>query len=75
MVERDFKHQRWPPKDHFKKLLKATYPHHSYSVKHKLKDCTMIKNFMTSGAFSKVGSLEGTRVGKVRRPLLGKRRS
>jgi hypothetical protein len=29
------------------------YPHHSYPIKHKLKDCTMMKNFMMSGALSK----------------------
>jgi hypothetical protein len=52
-AECDFKHQTWPPKDHFKKLLKATCPHHSYPIKHKLKDCTMIKNFMMSMALSK----------------------
>jgi hypothetical protein len=42
-----------PPKHHFEKLLKATYPHHSYSIKHKIKDYTMMKKFMMSGAFSK----------------------
>jgi hypothetical protein len=26
---------------------------HSYPIKHKFKDCTMMKNFMTSGALSK----------------------
>jgi hypothetical protein len=52
-AERDFKHQTRPPKDHFEKLLKAAYPHHSYPIKHKLKDCTMMKNFMMSGALSK----------------------
>jgi hypothetical protein len=28
----------------------VTCLNHSYPVKHKLKDCTMMKNFMTSGA-------------------------
>jgi hypothetical protein len=37
-TERDFKRQTWLPKDHFEKLLEAIYPHHPYSVKHKLKD-------------------------------------
>jgi hypothetical protein len=35
---RDFKHQTQQPKDHFEKLLEATYPNHLYPVKHKLKD-------------------------------------
>jgi hypothetical protein len=43
----------WPPKDHFKKLLEVTCPHHSYSIKHNLKDYTMMKNFMTLGALFK----------------------
>jgi hypothetical protein len=29
-----------------------------YPVKHKLKDCTMMKNFMTSGALSEGKKLE-----------------
>jgi hypothetical protein len=49
----DFKPQTWPPNNHFEKHLKAPYPHHSYPIKHKLKECTIMKNFMTSGAFSK----------------------
>jgi hypothetical protein len=52
-AERDLKRQTRPPKDHFEKLLETTCLHHSYPVKHKLKDCTMIKKFMTSAAFSK----------------------
>jgi hypothetical protein len=52
-AEHDFMRQMRQPKDHFEKLLEATCPNHSYPVKHKLKDCTMMKNFMTSGAFSK----------------------
>jgi hypothetical protein len=50
-AERDFKRQTRPPKDSFEKLLIATCPHHSYPIKHKLKDHTTIKKFMTSGAF------------------------
>jgi hypothetical protein len=52
-AERDFKCQTRPPKDHFEKLLRVTCPHYSYPIKHKLNDCTMLKNFMTSGTFSK----------------------
>jgi hypothetical protein len=52
-AERNNKHQTRAPKDHFNKHLEAICPHHSYPVKHKLKDCTLIKKFMMSGAFSK----------------------
>jgi hypothetical protein len=37
-------------KDHFEKILEAACPHHPYPIKHKLRDCTMMKRFMTSGA-------------------------
>jgi hypothetical protein len=53
IIERDIKHQAQQSKDHFKKLIEATCPDHSYPIKHKLKDCTMMKKFMTSWAFSK----------------------
>jgi hypothetical protein len=57
------------PKDHFKKLLKTTFPHHSYSIKHKLKDCTMMKNFMMSRAFSKGRKPGGDSGGKSVVPI------
>jgi hypothetical protein len=62
-AERDFKWQTWPSKDHFKKLLEATYLHHPYPVKHMLKDCTMIKKFMMTGTFSR-GSKPGGEPGE-----------
>jgi hypothetical protein len=34
------------PKDHFEKLLDAPYPHHEVPVKHALKDCQLIKNYV-----------------------------
>jgi hypothetical protein len=74
-TEHDFKRQVWPPKDHFEKLLVVTCPHHPYPVKHKLKDCTMMKNFMTPGAFSKGMKPRGTQAGKVWHPFPGKWRS
>jgi hypothetical protein len=57
-AECNLKRQTWPPKDHFEKLLKATYLHDPYHVKHELKDCTMIKKFITSGTLSR-GSKPG----------------
>jgi hypothetical protein len=47
------------PKDHFEKLLKTASLNHTYPVKHKLKDYTMMKNFMNSVALSKGKKLEG----------------
>jgi hypothetical protein len=74
-AERDFKRQMLPPKDHFEKVLEVACLNHSYPIKHKLKDCTMIKNFMTSGAFSKGRKPVGTRAGRARHPFLGRQRS
>jgi hypothetical protein len=42
------KHQVWLPTHHFERLLKEACPNHTYPVKHKLKECDMIKNFMIS---------------------------
>jgi hypothetical protein len=50
IVECYFKWQTQPFEDHFEKLLDATYMHQAYPMKHKLKDCTMLKKFMMSGA-------------------------
>jgi hypothetical protein len=44
------KHQARPPTDHFEKLLEDICPNHSYPVKHKLRDCSMMKNFVASGS-------------------------
>jgi hypothetical protein len=62
-----------PPKDHFEKLLEATYPHHSNPVKHKLKYYTMMKNFMTSVAFSKGRKPGGPEWERCRTRSLGSR--
>jgi hypothetical protein len=36
-----------------RKLLEAACPNHMYPIKNKLKDCTIMKYLMASGAFSK----------------------
>jgi hypothetical protein len=41
------KRQARPPINHFERLLEEAYPNHAYPVKHKLKDCDMMENFMT----------------------------
>jgi hypothetical protein len=48
-TEHDFKRRTRPPKDHFEKILEVVCPHHPYPIKHKLRDCTMMKRFMTLG--------------------------
>jgi hypothetical protein len=44
------KRQPRPPTYHFKQLLEETCPNHTYPIKHKLRDCDMMKSFMTSGS-------------------------
>jgi hypothetical protein len=60
-AERDSKRQALQPTDHFEKLLKATCSNHTYPVRHKLKECTMMKNYMTTGIFIKVKRPKGCR--------------
>jgi hypothetical protein len=35
-----------PPKDHFEKVLNAPCPHHEVPIKHTLKNCQLIKNYV-----------------------------
>jgi hypothetical protein len=67
-TERDFKCQVWQPADHFEKLLEATYPNHTYPVRHKLKKCTMMKNYMATGTFVGGKMPEGDPTGTVKVP-------
>jgi hypothetical protein len=46
------KHQARPPTDHFKWLLEEACPNHIYPIRHKLKDCGMMRIFMTSGSLT-----------------------
>jgi hypothetical protein len=39
--------------DHFEKLLEEACPNHAYPVKHKLRDCGLMKNFMASGSLTR----------------------
>jgi hypothetical protein len=71
-AERDFKQRTRPPKDHFEKVLEAACPHHPYPVKHKLRDCIMMKRFMSSGTPANGNELardlggKGTMLGEVK---------
>jgi hypothetical protein len=68
-TERDFKCQVWQPADHFEKLLEVTYPNHAYPIRHKLKECTMMKNYMSMRTLTKDKKLEGDSVGKAAAPF------
>jgi hypothetical protein len=46
------KSQSWPPTKLFERPLEEACPNHVYPIKHKLKDCGMMKNFMTSGSLT-----------------------
>jgi hypothetical protein len=43
------KHQARPPIDHIKTILEEVFTNHTYPVKHKLRECDMMKNFMILG--------------------------
>jgi hypothetical protein len=50
---RSVKHQTRPLIDHFERLLEEACPNHAYPIKRKLKDCDMMRNFMTSGTLTR----------------------
>jgi hypothetical protein len=47
------KHQALSPRDHFERLLEEAWLNHVYLVKHNLRDCGMMKNFMVSGSLTR----------------------
>jgi hypothetical protein len=68
-VECDVKCQARQPVDHFKKLLKATDPNHTYLVRHKLKESTMMKNYMTMRTFATCKKSNSDLSGKATTPF------
>jgi hypothetical protein len=48
IATRSDKCQARPPTDHFKRLIEEACPNHAYPIRHKLKDCVTMRNFMTS---------------------------
>jgi hypothetical protein len=86
---RGIKRQAWPLTDHFDRLLEEAFMNHAYPIKHRLKDCGMMENFMTSGSLTQGKEPEGDPDRKgvapfprdevvmlvyYRRPHLGRRR-
>jgi hypothetical protein len=49
---RSGKHSSRVPIDHFKRLLEEAFPNHAYFVRHKLKDCNVMRSFMTLGSLT-----------------------
>jgi hypothetical protein len=47
------KHQARLPTDHIERLLEEACPNHPYPIKHKLRDCITLKNFMVSGSLTR----------------------
>jgi hypothetical protein len=58
IAARSGKRQARPPTDHFGRLLNEVCPNHAYPVKHKLKDCDMMKNFMISWSLTQAIELD-----------------
>jgi hypothetical protein len=69
-VERDFKCPAQSRTDHFKKLLEVTCPIHTFPVKHKLKECSMMKNCMAMRSLASAKKHESDSVGKAAAPFL-----
>jgi hypothetical protein len=68
-AERDFECLARSPTDHFEKLLKVTCPNHMFPVKHKLKECSMRKNYMAMGSLARAEKPEGDSGGKAVLPF------
>jgi hypothetical protein len=68
---RSSKLQTRPPTDHFERLLEEACPNHVYPIKHKLKDCDMMKNFMISGSLTQVIELDEDSGGSDTMPFPG----
>jgi hypothetical protein len=58
------------PTDYIEKLLVATYQNHACNVRHKLKECSMIKNYMTMGALTKSKKPDDDLAGNAAVPFL-----
>jgi hypothetical protein len=65
VVEGDFKCLVWSPTNHFEKLLQVTCPLHTFPVKHKMKECSMMKSYMATGSLAKVKKPQGSSARKA----------
>jgi hypothetical protein len=55
--------------DNFKRLLEEACPNHAYPIRHKLKDCDMMKSFMISGSLTRGTELDEDPGGSTRMPF------
>jgi hypothetical protein len=44
--------------DHLRSLLEEACPNNAYPIRHKLKYCSMMRSFMTSGSLTKGAELD-----------------
>jgi hypothetical protein len=59
------------PMDHFMRLLEDAYPNHGYPVRQKLKDCVMMRSFVTSGTLTYGAELDEGSDGSDTTPFPG----
>jgi hypothetical protein len=52
------KRQAKLPMDNFMRLLEEACPNHAYPIRHKHKDCDMMKSFMISGSLTRGTELD-----------------
>jgi hypothetical protein len=56
--------------DHLEKLLEATCPNHTYPIMYSLKECTLMKNYMTTGSLVRNKKSKGDLGRKAAPPFL-----
>jgi hypothetical protein len=66
------KHQARPPTDHSKRLLEEACPNHEYPIRHKLKDCGIMRSLMTSWFLTWGAELDECPDGSDMTPFPGK---
>jgi hypothetical protein len=52
------KRQERPSTYHLKRLLDEACPNHTHPIRHKLKDCGMMRSFMTSRSLTSVAEID-----------------
>jgi hypothetical protein len=58
-------------KGHFKKFLEETCPNHACVIKHKLRDCSLMKSFKTMGSLSQGMEINEAPIEGDTMPFLG----
>jgi hypothetical protein len=63
------KRQAWPPTNHFKRLPKEACPNHMYPIRHKLKECDIMKSFIIPGSLTWGAALDDDPGGSNKMPF------